>query len=75
MMATQPDMILEAAHVVADDFRRRGVRAPEVRADVLVSLNGRPRQRLVDPAVDLAAERDGVAPFRWLLAAPEMDPP
>jgi vitamin K-dependent gamma-carboxylase len=75
MMATQPDMILQAAHVVADDHRRRGVRRPEVRADVFVSLNGRPARRLVDPAVDLAAERFSLAPFRWILPAPEVDPP
>jgi len=75
MMATQPDMILEAAHVIAAEFRGRGVRAPEVRADVLVSLNGRPRRRLVDPEVDLAREPDAFGPYRWLLPAPDVDPP
>jgi hypothetical protein len=70
MMATQPDLIAQAAHVVADDFRRRGVAAPEVRADSYVSLNGRPRRRFVDPAVDLA--RRDVAP---VLPAPEEPPP
>jgi hypothetical protein len=75
MMATQPDMILEAAHTVAADFRRRGVRRPEVRADVMVSLNGRPAQRLVDPDVDLAAEAYTLAPYRWILPAPSLDPP
>jgi hypothetical protein len=70
MMASQPDMILEAAHVVADDFRRRGVRAPEVRVDAFASLNGRPRARLIDPTVDLAAQRDGLSGKPWILPAP-----
>jgi vitamin K-dependent gamma-carboxylase len=75
MMATQPDMILEAAHVIAADQRRRGVARPEVRADVMVSLNGRPAQRLIDPAVDLAAEPFALTPYRWILPAPSSDPP
>jgi vitamin K-dependent gamma-carboxylase len=75
MMATQPDMILEAAHVIAADQRRRGVPRPEVRADVMVSLNGRPAQRLIDPTVDLAAERFALTPHRWILPAPSSDPP
>jgi vitamin K-dependent gamma-carboxylase len=70
MMATQPDMLLAAAHVVADDFRARGVAAPEVRVDAFASLNGRPRQRLVDPTVDLAALSDGLAAKPWILPAP-----
>jgi hypothetical protein len=68
-------MLLHLAHLVADDFRARGVVHPEVRADVFASLNGRPRARLVDPDVDLAREEEGLAVKRWLLPAPEGDPP
>ncbi len=68
MVATQPDMIVDFARMVADDFRRRGVIArPQVFATAYVSLNGRPPQLLVDPAVDLAQEHDGLAPKRWIL--------
>ena len=67
MMATQPDMILEAAHTAAEDFRARGVRAPEVRAHAYASLNGRPGRLLVDPTVDLAVQTDGFAPKPWIL--------
>ncbi len=70
MMATQPDMILEAAHVVAADFRARGVRDPQVTVSALVSLHGRPRARLIDPDVDLARERDGLAAASWILPFP-----
>ena len=75
-MATQPDMIRDAAHVIADDFRaHRGVARPEVRADVMVSLDGRPPARLIDPTVDLAAETETLAAYRWILPAPDFDPP
>jgi vitamin K-dependent gamma-carboxylase len=67
MAATQPDMILELAHVAAADFRARGVRDPEVRVDAFVSMNGRSRSRIIDPDVDLARESDGLAPKPWIL--------
>jgi vitamin K-dependent gamma-carboxylase len=75
MMATQPDMILQTAQALAAQFRARGVARPEVRADVFVSLNGRPSARFIDPQVDLARERDGLGPRRWILPAPEAPPP
>jgi vitamin K-dependent gamma-carboxylase len=75
MMATQPDMILAFAHHLAAEFRRRGIAAPEVRADVVASLNGRPFAPLVDPSVDLARLADGLAPKRWITPAPAAAPP
>jgi vitamin K-dependent gamma-carboxylase len=75
MASSHPDMLLSLAHLVAEDFRRRGVVDPEVRADVFASLNGRPRARLVDPDVDLARVDPGLAKKRWLLPAPQGDPP
>jgi len=53
MMATQPDMILAFARVLAAEARARGHAAVEVRADAFAALNGRPAQRFVDPDVDL----------------------
>jgi hypothetical protein len=67
MMAPQPDMVLEAAHIVAADFRARGVVDPQVFVDAFASLNGRPMQRLIDPGVDLAHEVDGVSHKPWIL--------
>jgi vitamin K-dependent gamma-carboxylase len=75
MMATQPDMILAFAHLVGRDFAGRGVRSPSVYADAYVSLNGRPAARFIDPTVDLYAEREGFAPKRFVLPAPEGPPP
>jgi hypothetical protein len=67
MMAPQPDMLLEAARIVAADYRARGVVMPAVYVDAFASLNGRPMQRLVDPNVDLAREVDGLANKSWIL--------
>ncbi len=63
MMATQPDMIAAYARHLADVARAAGHRDVEVRADVYVSLNGRPSRRYIDPDADLArAERAPVLP-------------
>jgi hypothetical protein len=58
MMATQPDMIRSFARHLAADFAARGQAGVEVRANVFVSLNGRPHRRFIDPDIDLAALRD-----------------
>jgi hypothetical protein len=55
MMATQPDMIADYARHLAAEARRAGHAGVEVRADVFVSLNGRPNRRFVDPDADLAS--------------------
>lgn len=54
MMATQPDMIADYARHLAAEERRAGRGEVEVRADVFVTLNGRPSRRFVDPDADLA---------------------
>lgn len=73
-MSAQPDMILQLAHHVAEDYRSRGYEDVQVRADVFVSLNGRASQRLIDPDVDLTTVRDGLAPARYILPAPTTPP-
>ena len=64
-MAFQPDMILEYAHWLAAENPGHAVYA-----DVYVTYNGRPSARLIDPAVDLAREREGLAPKPWILPLP-----
>lgn len=64
-MAYQPDMILELAHLLAAENPGH-----EVRADAFVAYNGRANARLIDPAVDLAREVDGLAAKPWILPAP-----
>lgn len=73
-MASQPDLILQLAHHIARDFRARGHGQVEVRAEALVSLNGRPARPMIDPEVDLARVDDSLAPKPWILPEPP-DPP
>ncbi|MCP3140792.1 HTTM domain-containing protein [Pyxidicoccus xibeiensis] len=73
-MSVQPDLILQLARRIARDFEAKGVGPVEVRADVQVSLNGRPAEQLVDPTVDLAREVDGLEPKAWIRPAPESAP-
>jgi hypothetical protein len=72
-MAIQPDLILQTAHIVADEFEGRGIADVEVRADAYVAFNGRPNARLIDPDVDLASLSNSVMPKSWILPAPPYD--
>lgn len=74
-MAGQPDLILQLAHHIRDDFDARGLGPVQVYADSQVSLNGRAAQRMIDPTVDLAHVEDGLARAEWILPAPEGPPP
>ncbi len=73
VVAGTPDLILTAAHMVRDDFARRGV-AVRVYVDAWASLHGRPARRLVDPRVDLAREEDTLRPYRWVYPDPATAP-
>jgi len=73
-LGTQPDLILQLAHHVASDFRRKGYDDAEVRAEAMVSLNGRAAVPLIDPNVNLAKIEDGFATKRWIRPAPTTPP-
>jgi hypothetical protein len=82
-MATHPDMILQFAHFLRDELAREGVHGVEIRVIALASLNGRPRQLLIDPNVDLAAIDHTIGPAAWIVplvtdldavAPPPLDP-
>ena len=68
-MSAQPDMILQFAHIVHDDFLARG-RDVSVFVSADASLNARPSAPLVDPSVDLAAERDSWRQKSWIRPLP-----
>jgi hypothetical protein len=67
MMSTQPDMILSFAHHLEEAWKKQGYTNVSVYADAWASLNGRPRQRLVSPGVDLSRQREGWAPKTWIV--------
>ncbi len=64
---TKPDLIVHFSHYLAEEKRREGYDNVEVRARVMVSLNGRQPQLLIDPNVDLAREQIGLLPKPWIL--------
>jgi len=74
-MSGQPDLVLQLSHHIRDDYHKRGFGEVEVRADALVSLNGRRMRRLIDENIDLAATADGMGRAAWILPAPEDAPP
>ena len=74
MASTQPDMVLQLAHLVADDFAARGLGPVAVYADARVAFNGRPAAPMIDPRVDLAREHETLGPKRWILPAPTSKP-
>lgn len=67
MMSTQPDMIQEFARHLRQTFEAEGHARVRVYADAWASLNGRPRQRLIDPSVDLASEPPSLWPKPWIV--------
>jgi hypothetical protein len=74
-MSGQPDLILQLAHHIGEEYRNKGFEDVEVRVDALVSLNGRKPQAMIDPTVDLMTVDDGVAPAHWILPGPTQPPP
>ena len=69
MMAQDPYLIRDFARHLAEDFRKRGHPNIKIHTDAFASLNGRPSQRIIDPAVDLA----GPLNPGWII--PLLEPP
>lgn len=66
-MAMQPDLILQFAHFLDEHYRQKGMKNPQIRAEVLVTLNGSPAQLLIDPEIDLSTEEDSWSRKEWIL--------
>ncbi len=73
-MAGQPDLILQLAHHIRDDFNARGQGPVSVFADSMVSLNGRATMNLIDPSANLAEIDDGMGIAHWITAPPKNTP-
>lgn len=74
MMSTQPDMIQEYALHLRERFEARGHTNVRVYAEAWASLNGRPRQRLIDPTIDLGGTARTLANETWILPLSETRP-
>ncbi|MDQ3653496.1 MAG: HTTM domain-containing protein, partial [Chloroflexota bacterium] len=69
----QPDMILQFSHFLAEEWRKDGYDDVEVRAQTMISLNGRDPQPIVDPTVNLAAEEQTIANASWITSLDEQE--
>jgi vitamin K-dependent gamma-carboxylase-like protein len=66
-MITKPELLLQFARYLEEEKRREGYDDVEVRARVMVSLNGRAPQLLVDPNLDLTTEEASLLPASWIV--------
>lgn len=58
MVETQPDMILQYAHILKQQYQLQGIAHPEVTVQSYVSLNGHGSRLFIDSTVDLAEEQE-----------------
>lgn len=74
-MSTQPDMLIQFAHFLADEFKDTTfvfnhqsyrIQNPTIHADVFVSVNGRPAQKLIDKKVVLSEQKYNLKHRFWL---------
>ncbi len=65
-LSTQPDLILQFAHFLDEEFRKEGINDPVVTAKAYVTLNGERSRLLIDPAVDLSKIEDSFAAKNWI---------
>ena len=66
MMATQPDLILQYAHIIKEEVESRGLKNPVINAEVYVTLNGSRSKLFIDPEVDLTTLKDDFKPKDWI---------
>lgn len=74
-IVTQPDLILQLAHHIGEEYAQKTGQNVAVFADAKSSLNGRPTHPLIDPKQDLMKAEDGFLCPDWILPPPETDPP
>ncbi|WP_158796712.1 HTTM domain-containing protein [Pedobacter sp. L105] len=67
MMSTQPDMILQYAHFLAKEYKKKGIKDPVVTADSYVTLNGSGSKMYIDNTVNLAKEQENFDHKKWIL--------
>lgn len=65
-MSTQPDMILQFAHHLAQVYKLQGWESTEVYVESYVSLNGKGSCMFIDPNVNLASLHESFARKHWI---------
>lgn len=74
-MTTRPDMIVLFAHYLEEQLRDEDDGDLEIRVLTKISLNGRDRQPLIDPTVDLTQVHRSLAPSPWIVPLEKELPP
>lgn len=67
MMIHDPEMMRQFAHQLKDQLRKAGYGNVQVRVRTDIALNGRPRQPLIDPEVDLATVPATIGKASWIV--------
>ena len=67
MMATQPDLILQYAHIIKREVEARGLENPIINAEVYVTLNGSRSKLFIEPKINLAVVNDSFEHKEWIL--------
>lgn len=67
MMATQPDMLIDYAHFLKEDYKKKGFSDPEVLAESYVTINGKASCLIVDKNTVLSNEEDNLKPKEWII--------
>ncbi len=73
-MVSQPDLILQFAHYLEQDYERQGWKDVAVRVESRVSLNGRRSTALIAPDIDLTTRNDSLLPLAWVTESPAEPP-
>lgn len=67
MMATQPDFILQYAHMLKKHYEAEGMKDAGVYGTIYVAMNGRRSRLYIDSSVDLAKETDTWKHKNWIV--------
>ncbi|MDF2447643.1 MAG: deoxyribonuclease HsdR [Bacteroidota bacterium] len=67
MMATQPDMLINYAHFLKNEFKSQGMNDPEILVESYVTLNGKASRLMVNKSTDLSLAEDDFAEKKWIL--------
>lgn len=68
MMSTQPDMILQFAHYLEQQYKQQGIDDVKITAESYVTLNGRRSQPMINPNADLTEKERGFSHKDWILS-------
>ena len=66
-MSSQPDFILQYAHMLRDHYITEGIKNPEVYVKSYVTLNGRLSKPFIDTKINLSNEKESFASKKWIL--------